>query len=337
MALPSGSPCDRATVYDLANTLTQGHIMKARGRLAGVSARRGAVAAAHAALVAIGFAASLPASAQLYWGAEVGAALPVGIDSTRTNVGVPTNCDQWLAENTLRDGTVVPLPADQCQPRVLPAAPVAFDLGTGGFLGAAVGMNRDRLRLEAEYFYRGQGGERRPLLVPGDPKQQEFVERSESVDNVAAHNLFANAYYGLGRLGQGKLAPYVGIGVGAMRVSADYQATSIRGSRDALLALGRNPDAAGKRSLADEALSDTLFGYQLVAGVDYALDERRTVTVKARYGGAFGEFEDGDNLWRPLRGHESSVGPGGAPIHYDIAIDNLRFWAVSVGMRFGQE
>ena len=157
------------------------------------------------------------------------------------------------------------------------------------------------------------------------------------MDNVAAHNLFANAYYGLGSLGQGKLAPYVGIGVGAMRVSADYQATSIRGSRDALLALGRNPDAAGKRSLADEALSDTLFGYQLVAGVDYALDERRTVTVKARYGGAFGEFEDGDNTWRPLRGHESSVGPGGAPIHYDIAIDNLRFWAMSVGMRFGRQ
>lgn len=79
--------------------------MKARGRLAGVSARSGAIAAAHAALVAIGFAASLPAAAQLYWGAEVGATLPVGIDSTRTNVGVPTNCDQWLAENTLTDGT----------------------------------------------------------------------------------------------------------------------------------------------------------------------------------------------------------------------------------------
>ena len=286
-------------------------------------------------LVVLAIAATgLPAAAQAYWAVEAGAALPVGIESTRTNTGVPTNCDQWLAENTLRDGTVVPLPAAGCQPRALPAAPVAFDLGSGALLGAAAGMARGPLRLEAEYFYRGQGGERRPLLVPNDPKQQEFVERSEALDDLAAHNLFANVYYDLGRLGESQLAPYVGLGVGAMRVSADYQATSVRGSGEALLALGRNPDAAGRRSLADETLTDTLFGYQLLAGIDYALDERRLVTAKVRYGSAFGEFEDGDNAWRPLRGHESTVGPGGAPIRYAIGIEEFRFWAVSVGMKF---
>ena len=109
-------------------------------------------------LVVLAIAATgLPAAAQAYWAVEAGAALPVGIESTRTNTGVPTNCDQWLAENTLRDGTVVPLPAAGCQPRVLPAAPVAFDLGSGALLGVAAGMARGQLRLEAEYFYRGQG------------------------------------------------------------------------------------------------------------------------------------------------------------------------------------
>lgn len=292
--------------------------------------------ACHRVVLAACFALAPPAAAQAYWGVEAGIALPVALESTRTNTGVPTNCDQWLATSTLPDGTVVPLPAAECEPRALPGAPVAFDLASGGFVGVAAGLRRDRLRLEAEYFYRSQGGERRPLLVPNDPKQQEFVERSEAVDNVAAHNAFANAYYGFGRLGQGKLAPYLGVGIGAMRVSADYQATSIRGSREALLALGRNPDAAGKQSLADAALTDTLVGYQLVAGVDYPLAEGRTLTVKVRYGGAFGEFEDGDHPWRPLRGHESTVAPGGAPIRYAIAMEDLRFWGIAVGVKFEQ-
>ena len=282
-------------------------------------------------------AAGLPAAAQAYWGVEAGAALPIEIESTRTNTGVPTNCDQWLAENTLLDGTMVPLPAASCQPRALPAAPVAFDLGSGPLLGVTAGMTRGQLRLEAEYFYRGQGGERRPLLVPGDPKQQEFVERSEALDNLAAHNLFANVYYDFGRIGESQIAPYVGVGVGAMRTSVDYHATSVRGSREVLLALGRNPDAAGRRSLADETLDDTVFGYQLLAGIDYAMDERRLFTAKLRYSSPFGEFESADYAWRPLRGHESSVGPGGAPIHYAIAIEDLRFWAVSVGMKFQRQ
>lgn len=296
----------------------------------------GRLLAASAALGAASLAVGPPAAAQTYWSVEAGVALPAALESTRTNTGVPTNCDQWLAPNTLPDGTRVPLPAAECQPRALPGAPVAFDLASGGFVGVAAGLRRDRLRLEAEYFYRRQGGERRPLLVPNDPKQQEFVERSEAVDDVAAHNLFANAYYGFGRIGQGKLAPYLGVGIGAMRVSADYRATSIRGSREALLALGRNPDAAGKRSLADAMLADALLGYQLVAGVDYALDEGRTLTAKVRYGGAFGEFEDGGHPWQPLRGHESTVAPGGAAIRYAIAMEDLRFWAVTVGMKFGR-
>lgn len=310
--------------------------VRCRTRRAAPQRATGAPTTARAALGAACLAVGLPAAAQAYWGVEAGLALPVALESTRTNTGVPTNCDQWLATNTLPDGTVVPLPAAECQPRALPGAPVAFDLASGGLVAVAAGLRRDRLRLEAEYFYRRQGGERRPLLVPNDPKQQEFVERSEAVDDVAAHNVFANAYYDFGSIGRSRLMPYVGVGIGAMRTNADYQATSIRGSREALLALGRNPDAAGKRSLADAALTDVLVGYQLVAGVDYPLDERRTLTVKVRYGGAFGEFEHGDHAWQPLRGHESTVAPGGMPIRYAIAMDDVRFWAVAVGMKFGR-
>ena len=53
------------------------------------------------------------------------------LESTRTNVGIPTNCDQWLRAALLSDGTTVPLPIDQCAPRALPASPNTFDLGAG--------------------------------------------------------------------------------------------------------------------------------------------------------------------------------------------------------------
>ena len=121
-----------------------------------------------------------------------------------------------------------------------------------------------------------------------------------------------------------------------MRTAIDYAATSIRTSdRRALLDLGRNPNAAGTTSRADATLTDDLPGYQLLAGLDYALTERHALTFKVRYADAFGEFESPDNSWALLRDHESTVGPGGAPVRYDIGARNLSLWSVSVGFKVG--
>ena len=269
-----------------------------------------------------------------YLGVDVGAAMPRDLKSTRINIGVPTNCDQWLAGATLNDGTAVPLPVEQCAPRALPASPNKFDLDAGLLAGLNAGYGRGRWRVEAEYFHRRHGGELLPLVVPGDPKQQEFVERSEEIDDVRSHNLFANLHYDFGALGGSKITPYMGFGLGLMRMKMDYAGRSVRTSdRDALLNLGRNPNAAGRLSAADERLSDSLFGFQLLAGFDYALSERRALTVKLRYGGAFGDFKEGGNAWRQLRDHESTVAPGGAPVVYDIRAGSPRFWALSVGFK----
>lgn len=282
----------------------------------------------------LAFAAAAEARSGFYLGAEVGAAMPQDLRSTRTNIGVPTNCDQWLDGATLNDGVAVPLPLEQCAPRALPASPSTFDLDAGLLAGVNAGYVLGRFRIEAEYFHRRHGGEQLPLVVPGDAKQQEFVERSEEIDDLRSHNFFANLHYGFGQLGESRIAPYVGLGLGAVRTKMDYSGRSVRTSdRNALLNLGRNPNAAGRLSAADERLSDSLLGFQLLAGFDYALSERRALTVKLRYGGAFGDFEEGGNPWRPLRNHESTVGPGGAPIVYDVKAKNLSFWAVSVGFK----
>lgn len=293
------------------------------------------------AAASLAFSLAFPAAAAdgFYWGVDVGASLASDLSSTRTNVGVPTNCDQWLTPSTtLPNGRTVPLPLSDSDcgggPRPLPARALDFNLDAGLALGVDIGYRRGRTRFELSYFGRSQGGEKRPLVVPGDDKQAEFVERSEEIDQLSSHGLFANLNFDFASPNT-KITPFLGFGLGATRVGIDYNATSRRNSdRDALLQLNRNPNAAGTISRADETLSDTLFVYQFIGGVSYAVNDKRSLNLKLRYGNAFGEFEDGDNAWKPLRDHESSVGPGGAPIHYDIDATEFGFWSLSVGMTF---
>lgn len=285
-------------------------------------------------------AAAGQGGSDFYIGVDVGLSLAPDLESTRTNVGIPTNCDQWLPEAVLNDGTSVPLPAGQCAPRALPASPNNFELGAGWLAGVNAGYSMGRLRLEAEYFHRRHGGETLALVVPGDPKQREFVERSERIGSLRGHNVFVNLYHDFrdprAPRRERRVVPFVGGGVGWMRTEIDYAATSIRTSdRAALVDLGRNPHAAGTTSRADATLTDDLPGYQLLAGVDYALTERHALTFKVRYADAFGEFESLDNEWALLRDHESTVAPGGAPVRYEIGARNLSLWSVSVGFKVG--
>ncbi len=290
-------------------------------------------------LAAATTAAAEQAGSGFYVGVDVGPSLARHLESTRTNVGIPTNCDQWLPEAVLGDDTTVPLPIDQCAPRTLPASPNSFDLGASWLAGVSGGYAMGRLRLEAEYFHRRQGGETLELVVPGDPKQPEFTERSERVDGLRGHNVFVNLYAGF-RHPQAdrdrRVQPFIGGGVGWMQTRLDYGATSIRTSdRDALLALGRNPNAAGTTSRADATLTDSLPGYQVLAGFDYVLTDRQALTFKVRYADAFREFDSTGNEWQTLRDHPSTVGPGGAPVRYGISSRNLGFWAVTAGFKVG--
>lgn len=270
----------------------------------------------------------------VYVGAELGASVPGGFSLTRTNHGVPTNCDQWLGGYDFDgDGmNDVPLPPGECAPRALPAGANDVDLGAGLLAAASVGLARGRLRVEVEYVHRRQSGGTASLVVPGDPKQREFVRRDEGADNMRTDSLFANLYWMFPAASGGKWTPYVGVGVGAMRVSFDYAATSVRtGDAAALIALGRNPNAAGTTSRAAAGLSDTLLGGQVLGGVRYHLDDDRSINVKLRYADALGDFSARGNRWRALRDHASTVAPGGAPVLYDIDADGLRSWGVSVG------
>ena len=273
-----------------------------------------------------------------YFGTDTGVALAGNLESTRTNTGIPTNCDQWLDEFTFDDGTSVPSPLEECNPRTLPGSPNSFDLGPGFMAGVHLGYGWRNLRIEAEYFHREQGGDHLPLVVPGDEKQQEFVVRNEEISDFRISRFFANLHFDFPGLPVPGAIPHLGFGLGLLHANMGYSATSIRTKdRDELIALGRNPDAAGTASLASEALSDNLPGFQLLAGLDYAISSRLRAGLSLRYGGGLGDFEDGDNRWKPLRGHESTVGPPGSPggtlpVHYGITAADLNFWGIALGL-----
>lgn len=270
----------------------------------------------------------------LYVRVELGAGLPSDLSLTRTNHGVPTNCDQWLRGYDFDGDGVddVPLPPGQCTPRALPANANRIGVDPGYMAGASIGVGRGRWRAELDYSRRRHGGKTASLVVPGDPKQQEFVRREEVADEVRADSLFANLYWEFPRRG-GRWTPYIGAGLGAKRMGIRYAATSVRTSdADALIAIGRNPDAAGTTSRADAALSDTLYGYQVMTGARLRLDERRSLDLKLRYGDSWEDFAAGGTRWRTLRDHASTVAPGGAPVFYDIAAGGLSAWSVSAGL-----
>ena len=128
-----------------------------------------------------------------YFGTDIGVSVPHELEATRTNFGIPTNCDQWLDQFTFDDGTKVPFALEQCQPEALPGSPNGFNLGTGLLAGVNLGYAVRNFRIEAEYFRREQSGERLPLIVPSDSKQQEFVERSEHISDFRGNNFFCES------------------------------------------------------------------------------------------------------------------------------------------------
>ena len=270
-----------------------------------------------------------------YAGIDLGISAATTLRSTRTHYGIPTNCDQWF-EPVVIDGLQLPLPADQCQPRELPSNANEFELSGGILAGIQVGYSGSGpYRFEVEYVHHRRDGDKVDLVVPGDPKQKEFSVREEEVGEFHTHSLFANLYYDFSGLGKFALRPYVGVGVGTSRVEIDYSATSIRRGVAALLALDppRHPEAANKESRAADRVSDWLWGYQLILGVDYVLQNGRIVTGKLRYGRALDDFLDDGLAWRPLRGHESTVTPGGASVSYGVSVPGPSYWAVSMGFK----
>ena len=88
---------------------------------------------------------------------------------------------------------------------------------------------------------------------------------------------------------------------------------------------------AGITTLAMAKLSDTLFGYQGIAGLDYQINDKLSLGLKVRWA-SFREFED-EREWDQLRSHDSTVGRG-FRVRYRATTNDIQFGGVSLNLKY---
>ena len=198
-----------------------------------------------------------------------------------------------------------------------------FSSDEGPLFALALGyrLQDSPLRTEIEYSYRDTGyDETAPIPsavgVNQDKIAQEIVTATDAIGSFVSHNLFANLYYDFA--GSGALTPYIGAGVGLGFAEVDYASVWARNPDAGAISTGAGlpnvdeirQNLAGTTSVADEELTDTLFGYQLMAGVDYRLTDHLTAGLKARWV-RFEDFRDSGVVWDPLRSHPPYIRKSG--------------------------
>ena len=229
-----------------------------------------------------------------------------------------------------------------------------FDGTVGILAGAAAGYSLQdrfpdhllgRFRLEVEYFYRNSEYDQKADIRFGSGasvaahQNGELVLAEDRLGSIAGHNLFGNLYFDF--FNTSRLTPYVGFGVGVGFTNVDYGTLGALNTDPARITSGADLSNADqiRRNLAGTVVSeqtnldDTLFGYQVLFGVDYALTEALSLGVKGRWV-AFDTFRDGGG-WDRLRSHESQLRlDGSEPVAYKIKLDDIELFGVSLNLKY---
>ena len=265
----------------------------------------------------------------MYMGFDLGLAFPEEFDTTESDNDVATLCDTYF---TFTSGT---------RPTNCGTGDtwsVGFDPDTGILGGVHVGWLHGNWRTEIEYFYQAAGGESNPIPLAGLPasKEQEIILTSEAIDNITGHNLFANLYYDF--VNDSRFTPYVGVGVGWQRMEFDHDIAFVRNTRAVLeMTAPDRKEAAGTITRVEQKLDDDMFGYQLIAGADYALTDHLAVGAKLRYT-RFDEFDGGSYEYDELRSHPSRTGPpsdpNSRPVRATFETDEIETWGASLSVKY---
>ena len=272
-----------------------------------------------------------------YAGIELGFANAGDMGSVLSAVNHPTKCDQLLRVGP--DHNVVPLSDPDCTNNTpQPLTTNSFDLSTGFLGGVSVGYALDRFRVEFEYLNRSHNGGSSLWRIPGEnvalvDKNDEVSTLdppSEWVSDFSAHQFFVNAYYDF--LNNSRWTPYVGAGVGWARTSLAYEASFLRKTIAQGYPANKPPAAAGTLSLLYTEFTDTLFGFQFLGGLDYALTEKVSIGMKARWA-SFQDLE-GDTVWDLIRSHRPVRADGTTPFDSKLTFSDIQYWALSVGLKY---
>ena len=141
-----------------------------------------------------------------------------------------------------------------------------FDGGFGGTVAAGYRVT-PRIRGEIELGYRRAG-------IDDSTARHELYQpvRASGIDgHVSTLSLMANGIYAHEA---GRLRPYVGAGIGIARVGVESDAQTVR-----LTTAGRSGDV----EIPKMSGNDTVFAYQLLAGVGFVLTEKTELRAGYRY------------------------------------------------------
>ena len=288
-------------------------------------------------LASVGVADAATSRQGFYAGIELGFANAADMGSVLSAVNHPTKCDQLLRVGP--DHNVVPLSDPDCTGNTpQPLTTNSFDLSTGFLGGVSVGYALDRFRVEFEYVNRSHGGDSSLWRIPGEnvalaDKNDEvgaLDPPSEHISDFSAHQFFVNAYYDF--LNDSRWTPYVGAGIGWARTALDYEARFLRKTIAQGYPADKPPAAAGTLSLLDTEVTDTLFGFQFLGGLDYALTEKVSIGMKARWA-SFQDLE-GDTVWNLVRSHRPVRADGTTPFDSKLTFSDIQYWALSVGLKY---
>ena len=277
-----------------------------------------------------------------YTGLEIGRANASPLTSSVTGVNHPTRCDRLLYPAS----TSPPASDEACRastPTVILRN--AFDLGGGAVSGLLAGYRADRVRVEVEYLTRSQGpataavGATTNVVLQGkDTEWSDDQPPLEWIRDYAAHQIFANLYYDFPN--ESPWTPYVGGGLGVAITTLHYANQFIRKPDAEYLRIAFEPDwpaaakraAAGTLSSLDTTVRQEAFGFQVLAGADYALTEHTSVGVTGRWA-QFGHITD-EATWDLIRSHAPVQADGVTPFDTTQRFEGISYLAVTVGLKY---
>ncbi|MDE0249390.1 MAG: hypothetical protein OXK72_00065 [Gammaproteobacteria bacterium] len=313
---------------------------------------RGYVFAALAAFSAVWIVCPVHAGG-LYVSADLGRNFGESLDINGRDNDRPSVCDEYInPDYALLTGTDGE--PDCTGPRTGDAIQGDFSAAEGVLLGIALGqrLRASRFRVELEYFYRDTGHDdtyHTPIGASGtyDKSRNELQTAMQRIDSLTSHNLFANLYLDFAQ--DSRLVPYIGLGIGFGFTDLKYSALWARNTDPCAIRTGSDPascpavpggaptaiqrNLAGTTTTEDEELEDTLFGYQVLAGVDYVLTESLMLGLKGRWV-RYDSFRDHDT-WDQLRSHASNLRRDGSePVTYHIDMDDVEMFGISLNLKY---
>ncbi len=287
------------------------------------------------------FAQNMPRNGA-YVGLQLGVANSSAIESTLGAINHPTRCDALLYSPPASPPSSDPACIDNT-PGVL--SENELEPGSGIISGLAVGYGMGGLRFEAEYLHRYMGDDSKPI---GGTTSASFQGKTsewstdrppnEWIGDFRAHQFFVNAYYDF--LNDSRWTPYVGAGAGMAVTQLSYYAQFIRKPEAEYLQVEFTPDwpetakqaAAGTASIIDTKVSEMVFGFQGLAGIDYALSERAAIGATLRWA-LIGDVTD-DAIWETIRSHAPVRADGVTPFDAELEFADISYQALTVNLKY---